>query len=688
MNCCEGCLKNEREALLALNAQFYNPLTWEDNTNCCDWKRAQCNTTTKRVVELDLSFVMDYNRLRNWYVKFSDVVAFEDLKILELSGNSIAYFVEYEGSKILTKLKVLRLIGNRIGGNMLRKSIMRPFSSISQLYRSNNQLNGAIYVTDFHYLGNLESLVLDSSSKLVKGLGLLSLSNLEILDLNYNNISNFVVLEGSKSLTKLKVLRLDEDKIDGNMLRKSTVQPFSSISELYLSFNQFNGAIVVSGLLSLRNLEILDLSNNNINNFVVREGSKSLTKLKVLRLDGNKMDGNMLRMSILPFSFISELYLSYNQFTRAIVAVDFCDLANLEHLELDHSSNLVNEFFKTIGLLTSLKLLYLRGCGITGTLPATEWYKLKKLEELDLSENKFEGSLPSSFCYMTSLPSPFSNNSNIKFIYGNRNKVVLDTYPTLQTWVPKFQLYALHMSSSTITKFVPLPHFLLYQNHLVELDLSSLKLEVGFPNWLLENNIRMLNLVLSSCSLKGALQLQMNNNELSSLPKRMLQENSSLVMLDLSHNQISSSIQDMIQDLDDTGLTFLLLGDNHFTRKIPNELCQLRDISILDLSHNDFYGSIPSCLGKIPFENNPDILIHLIDDLYVVELINTYYRSTIYGTLYNRRNDANLQFVKQEATFTTKKSSYTYTGSILAYMNGIDLSYNNLAGTSHMSLET
>ena len=33
--------------------------------------------------------------------------------------------------------------------------------------------------------------------------------------------------------------------------------------------------------------------------------------------------------------------------------------------------------------------------------------------------------------------------------------------------------------------------------------------------------------------------------------------------------------------------------------KIPEELCGLTDIHVLDLGHNNFSGSIPTCLGRL-----------------------------------------------------------------------------------------
>ncbi|KAK7373859.1 hypothetical protein VNO80_07279 [Phaseolus coccineus] len=89
---------------------------------------------------------------------------------------------------------------------------------------------------------------------------------------------------------------------------------------------------------------------------------------------------------------------------------------NLERLILDGSSTLKNEFFQSIGDLSSLKVLSLSKCDINGTLPA--------------AGNQFE--VPISF-------TPFANHSNLKFIYGEGNKVIIDSALS-QTWIPKFQL--------------------------------------------------------------------------------------------------------------------------------------------------------------------------------------------------------------------------------------------------------
>ncbi|KAJ1427946.1 Leucine-rich repeat [Sesbania bispinosa] len=972
--CCQGCWKQEREALLRLNAHLGKPLTWLDDIDCCQWERVKCNTTTGRVVELDLSSMMGIGYC---YFNYYDFLEFEHLKSLYLSFNHIAGCVENKDNPELrlSNLQVLDLSYNSLNNMANIVPCLDRLSSLKSLYLSSNRLNA----TSFHAFQTLSSKLLHlkvldlslnhltneilpslsgfkSLSKLylsktgldselhVQGLSSM-LINLEVLDMEGNNFSETDIASSLSGLSSLKSLNLRHSQLttrsihsisklsslknldlSGNHLNNSIIwflgnerftwpinlqdlrlsennfgNDFLSclngiqyLQTLDLSLNKLGGSLDINGLLPLSNLEILDLSYNKINNFVVHQGSKSLSRLEVLNLDKNKIDGNALRKSLQPFSSIRVLYMSDNEFKGRVVAEDFCDLGNLEELALDYSSNLENKFFKSIGVLNSLKVLSLSSCGIDNTLPAA-----------DLSYNEFEGSLPSSFGNMTSLRTlklsynhftgnfgsnlasltsleyfgfvknnfqvpisftPFANLSNLKFVYGNGNKVIDDSQPYLQNWVPKFQLQVLSLPSVTDTNYVPLPKFLLYQYNLTSLDCTGCKLKaVGeFPKWLLENNTKIKDFVLRNCSIKGTFQLpshpllsmwridlsdnaitgqissnnissifpnlqfmnmsinaihgslpdefgkmnsldtldlsdnhlsgeipknisrvrslrflklsnnkldgslfptlsnfdhleqlyldgnslsggipsnfssttllaldisnnnfvgklpsragnlsklealcmsnnhlegsiptnfveskslvyldisqnnlsgvvpsfanssirfiHLSNNRLSGLTKRMFSESSSLVVLDLRNNEINTTLHDMIQDLSYTGLYILLLKGNYLRGQIPKQLCQLIDLTILDLSYNSLSGPIPSCLGKLPFKND-----------------NTKRLQLIFGG-YHDRGLYPFHWVQEKTIFTTKKNSYPYTGSILDDMTGIDLSYNKLTG--------
>jgi len=96
--CCEGCWKEERDALLVLNSRFDFPLSW-DGPDCCQWEGVECNSTTGRVAGLDLQLRWSFppsngNKL---YINYSDFVVFKDLKKLDLSLNGISGCVGNEG---------------------------------------------------------------------------------------------------------------------------------------------------------------------------------------------------------------------------------------------------------------------------------------------------------------------------------------------------------------------------------------------------------------------------------------------------------------------------------------------------------------------------------------------------------------------------------------------------------------
>ncbi|RDX57650.1 LRR receptor-like serine/threonine-protein kinase FLS2, partial [Mucuna pruriens] len=523
-----------------------------------------------------------------------------------------------------TSLKELNLAGTQLDSDLHIQGLCSILMNLEVLDLSGNNFDESDIASALSGLLSIKSLNLGSCQLTPRSIFNISqLGSLEILDLSQNEL-NESILWGPGNIeftwpTGLQVLRLGG--------------------------NQFSNKFL-SSLIGLGYLKSLDLSSNQL------EGSLdiSVTTLDVLALDGNMIDGNKLRKSLRALSSIRVLSMSENNFKGKIVARDFHDLSNLEHLILDHSSNLENEFFEGIGDLTSLKVLSLSECGINGTLPAADWFKLKKLEELDLIYNEFEGPLPSSFANMTSLRilelshnhfignfasnlasltsleyfgfignqfevpisfTPFANHSNLKFIYGEGNKVILDSQPSLETWIPKFQLQVFSLSSTTDTNSLPFPNFLFHQYNLTSLDFTSCKLEGEFPNWLLENNTQLNTLLVRNCSFTGTFQLpshpllkirkidvsdniitgQMPRNNISSIFPN-------LQFLNISRNDIQGSISPEFSQMD--LLDTLDLSDNHLSGQIPKNISGDRSqLKILILSKNKLDGPVFPILSTL-----------------------------------------------------------------------------------------
>ncbi|KAK7294624.1 hypothetical protein RJT34_17513 [Clitoria ternatea] len=266
--------------------------------------------------------------------------------------------------------------------------------------------------------------------------------------------------------TNLQFLGLSENNFRNEFL--SSLNGLRHLKSLDLRNNQFEGPLNISGILGLSNLEILDLSHNNITHFV---GYQDWSGLKMLE----------------------ELDISYNEFTGPLPP-SYANLTSLRNLELSY-----NHFMGNIG---------------------SNLASLTSLENLAFEGNQFE--VPISL-------TPFANHSNLKTIYGKGNKVIHDSQSNLVTWVPKFQLEVLSLSSMTHTNSLPLPNFLFYQYNLSILECAGCGLEGEFPSWLLENNTNMIYLVLMNCSFTGTFKL----------PSRPLP---TLYEIDLSNNSITGQI--------------------------------------------------------------------------------------------------------------------------------------------------
>jgi hypothetical protein len=96
----QGCLEEERIALLHIKTSFgLNDIPWGKDALCCSWYGVTCsNSTTRRVIEIDLVFARyRYSSMGDLYLNASIFLPFQELKVLDLTGNGIAGCVANEG---------------------------------------------------------------------------------------------------------------------------------------------------------------------------------------------------------------------------------------------------------------------------------------------------------------------------------------------------------------------------------------------------------------------------------------------------------------------------------------------------------------------------------------------------------------------------------------------------------------
>ncbi|KAJ1396185.1 Leucine-rich repeat [Sesbania bispinosa] len=322
--------------------------------------------------------------------------------------------------------------------------------------------------------------------------------------------------------------------------------------------------------------------------------------------------------------------------------------------------------------------------------------KMQNLSFLDLSHNLFSGELPeqlTSGCMFLAtlklsnnflkgnIPN-FSNSMYLYELYLNNNilnvtlKEVLARLNSGVQWLDISNNSISGEIPSSIGKFSQMEYLLMAENQLegeIPLAISNLPLRV------LDLSQNRLSGSVSHFNLSFMHFLYLQKNAFSGSIPFTFSQGSRLVTLDLRDNNLSGSIPYWIDEL--SKLHVLLLGGNNFHGHIPIQLCQLKNISIVDLSRNKINGPIPSCFNNLSFgriEDGSDTFLWQ-EPFYTTKWNGSFISTNVHmymsGTLVSTY-DYNLQAVE----FRTKSHYYSYRGSILEYMSGMDLSCNMLTG--------
>ncbi|WJZ95175.1 hypothetical protein VitviT2T_013965 [Vitis vinifera] len=343
-----------------------------------------------------------------------------------------------------------------------------------------------------------------------------TLGKLETLNLGYNSFNQTIIRQLS-TLTSLKNLILDNNINFEGSFPAQELSALKNLVTLDLSWDKLNTLKIEGGkgLVKLNKLEHLDLSSNNLTDTHILEFLATLPALKSLSLADNYMEqplsdqarfGSFQKFGDLRFeaewfdwecsfiytasSSLKVLSLSNNRLNSSLSIqgrclyvlyffVGLCELKKLEELDLSRNS-FEGILPPCLNNLTSLRLLDLSQNLLTGSISSSLIAGLSSLVYIDLSHNYFEGSF--SF-------SSFANHSKLEVVEftNDNNKFEIETEHS--TWVPMFQLKVLIISNCNLNKLTGgIPKFLQYQYSLTVVDLSLNNLSGSFPYWLVENN--------------------------------------------------------------------------------------------------------------------------------------------------------------------------------------------------------
>ncbi|KAK0600793.1 hypothetical protein LWI29_018414 [Acer saccharum] len=381
----EGCLEKERIALLAIKPFIINAAvlfygdheddhnrtveSWVDDkaSNCCDWYRVECSTTTGRVMNLSLSGLLYKSTT---ILNFSLFQPLEQLQILDLSYNSFEGWVDSRGNipslNLLTSLEYLSLRDNNFEG-------LFSFGSLANLSK-----------LEIFQLSTKDSTlqVLETENFLQPP------SQLKVLYLtkcNLHGIPSFLMYQHS-----LEFIDLSNNKLVG-MFPTWLLQNNTRLQGLYLINNSLSRILLLPN--STHDLLELRISSNNLNGQLPMNITVILPRLVHLDLSENWFSGS-LESSLILSSSVMKLCLQKNALNGSIpnAFLGSSELLILDLRDNEFSGSIPNQ----IDEHSNLRFLLLGGNHLEGIIPH-ELCKFKYLGLLDLSRNRLSGTIPLCF---------------------------------------------------------------------------------------------------------------------------------------------------------------------------------------------------------------------------------------------------------------------------------------------------
>ncbi|KAI8564458.1 hypothetical protein RHMOL_Rhmol03G0183500 [Rhododendron molle] len=394
----------------------------------------------------------------------------------------------------------------------------------------------------------------------------------------------------------------------------------TSLRVLDWSNNNLNSTIP-NWLYSLSHLQSLSLQDNVLRD-EVSIAIENLTSLVSLDLSLNQLRGS-IPTSLGKLCKLKTISLSYNEFSGEVANI-FVGFSRCKSNELEtfHSSenHLLGHLPYELGQLTSLADFDLYSNSFSGPIPASIG-RLSSLISLDLSSNKFNGTLPESVGCLGKLERlcishnslegvvsdvHFANLTRLRHLDAGGNRLTLNAS---ENWVPPFQVERLILDSWKLGPQFPL--WLPSQMKLVSLSITNTRISDSIPT-LFWSNLSKLNYAnLSRNQIHGEISSILNvedHNHVIDLSSNLFSGllplfSPNLYRLDLSNNSFSGSIYHMLCDKGeepDMTLSYLNLGHNRLSGKIPDCWKHWQSLVIIKLENNNLEGSIPSSIGLLP----------------------------------------------------------------------------------------
>ncbi|KAM7478328.1 hypothetical protein LguiA_026541 [Lonicera macranthoides] len=413
-----------------------------------------------------------------------------------------------------------------------------------------------------------------------------SLNKLQYLNLQGLSVENLEWLSDLRLLRQLDLSDVNLGKV--NWLQ--SINKLSFLSELNLFECELPGIISSSNFNST--LAEIQMSGNPFGGSIP-DAFGNMMSLERLYLDSGSLEGEIPK-SFGNLSCLQSLVLTGNNLTGQLDDVFQTLIASKNSIEiLDLSFNKFHGSLPDFTIFSSLRELRLSGNKLHGSFPES-FGQASLLHILDLSENKLNGRLPESIGQL----------SNLKELLLSFNLLSLEFS---SDWDPLFQLDVIHLGNCKLGPHFP--EWLRSQNNFSVLDISSATISDTIPYWFWDLSPRLQYLNISDNQIHGKLPdlslkfvtlptIDLHNNRFKGELPSSLKNCTDLEIFDMSENKLSGQVPAWIG----THLRVLVVLSfrrNEFRGSIPPSICSLNSTQVLDLSQNKISGNIPRCFNRL-----------------------------------------------------------------------------------------
>mmetsp|Transcript_22703 Transcript_22703/g.49197 ORF Transcript_22703/g.49197 Transcript_22703/m.49197 type:complete len:958 (-) Transcript_22703:106-2979(-) len=280
-------------------------------------------------------------------------------------------------------------------------------NGITVLNMTNNRIEGML-PKEFGALKDLR--VLDLSQNKLKGSIPSALGKaMELVALHLGgNVFTGTIPSEIGQLSKCTHLYLDENELEGSI--PSEVTTLSNMQMIGLHVNALTGEI--PDFSAMQELRALYLDSNHLSSTIPSTLGALGSSLLDLRLGSNDITGS-LPSELGNLSSLRSLHVEENDLSGSL-PLEFAgmDVLNELHAYGNKISGSIPIQIGFLGFFSELKVLYLDGNEITGTIPPSV-SNLREIVDIYLHHNKLEGTLPDSLSKLPYLRNLRLNDNNL-----------------------------------------------------------------------------------------------------------------------------------------------------------------------------------------------------------------------------------------------------------------------------------